>query len=141
MTTGEVRGRAARSAEKERFWRRQVAGQAASGLSIRKWCRRERLSEPSFYAWRRELARRDRSPRSATTVREVATTTAQASTPVSQAAAQTCRPQSAGFLPVQLAAASGQVELEFASGLLIRVPSENTAALRAILEFAEAKPC
>ena len=47
-----------RSSERERFWRRQVSSQAASGLSVREYCRRERLSEASFYAWRRELPRR-----------------------------------------------------------------------------------
>ena len=44
---------------KERFWRELIAGQAASGLSVRAWCLRHEVSEASFYAWRRELARRD----------------------------------------------------------------------------------
>jgi transposase-like protein len=35
-----------------------IAGQAGSGASIRDWCRRHGVSEPSFYFWRRELARR-----------------------------------------------------------------------------------
>jgi hypothetical protein len=54
----------ARSAARERFWRRLVSRQPASGLSIRGWCARRRVSEPSFYAWRRELARRDAERRS-----------------------------------------------------------------------------
>lgn len=44
--------------ERERFWRSVVEGWSASGLSIREWCRRRQVSEPSFYAWRRELNRR-----------------------------------------------------------------------------------
>ncbi len=36
-------------------WRRVVAQQQASGLSIAAFCRRQRLSEASFFAWRRKL--------------------------------------------------------------------------------------
>jgi transposase-like protein len=49
----------ARSVERERFWRRIVARQPGTGVSIREWCERHDVSVPSFYAWRRELARRD----------------------------------------------------------------------------------
>ena len=49
----------ARSRGREAFWRRIVVGQPGSGLSIRQWCQRRGVTEPSFYAWRRELARRD----------------------------------------------------------------------------------
>lgn len=50
----------ARSAAKERFWRRHITRQAAGGLAIRAYCADHGLSEPSFYGWRRELAQRDR---------------------------------------------------------------------------------
>lgn len=49
----------ARSETREAFWRGIVTGQPASGLSIRQWCERHEVSPPSFYVWRRELARRD----------------------------------------------------------------------------------
>lgn len=48
-----------RNAVKEQFWRGCIARWRSSGLSVRDFCRRAALSEPSFYAWRRELARRD----------------------------------------------------------------------------------
>jgi transposase-like protein len=48
-----------RSEGKEQFWRRIVEGHAGSQESVRKWCDRHGVSEPSFYAWRRELAKRD----------------------------------------------------------------------------------
>lgn len=48
-----------RDADKERFWRGCVTRWRSSGLSVREFCRREALSEPSFYSWRRELARRE----------------------------------------------------------------------------------
>ncbi|MEX0713343.1 MAG: hypothetical protein WD278_13390 [Pirellulales bacterium] len=50
-----------RSRAKERFWRGHLARQAAGAFSIRAYCERHSLAEPSFYAWRRELARRDRA--------------------------------------------------------------------------------
>jgi hypothetical protein len=46
---------------KERFWRGHLTDQAASVLSIRGYCGQHSISEPSFYAWRREIARRDRA--------------------------------------------------------------------------------
>jgi hypothetical protein len=61
---GTNKGRAA-SSERERFWRKVVAGQAHSGVSIRAWCDRHGVSEPSFYFWRRELARRREQRREA----------------------------------------------------------------------------
>jgi len=51
---------AARSAAKEACWRERLQNQAGSGLSVRAFCRREGVSEPSFYSWRRELDKRDR---------------------------------------------------------------------------------
>ena len=51
-----------RSGERERFWRELVEGQQRSGVSIRQWCHRRGVSEPSFYFWRRELAHRGAGP-------------------------------------------------------------------------------
>jgi hypothetical protein len=44
---------------REQFWRAKLAEFAASGLSIRAFCRRESLVESAFYFWRREIAVRD----------------------------------------------------------------------------------
>ncbi len=49
----------ARSIERERFWRQVLKKFDASGLGVRAFCRREGMSEPSFYGWRRELRLRD----------------------------------------------------------------------------------
>ncbi len=51
--------RVPRDAAKEAWWREQVQVQAQSGLTVRAYCRQQQLSEPSFYAWRKELAKRD----------------------------------------------------------------------------------
>lgn len=48
-----------RDPDKEAFWRLAVSEQRCSLMSVRGFCRREGLSEASFYAWRRELQKRD----------------------------------------------------------------------------------
>lgn len=48
-----------RDATKEAFWRDAIRRQAMSGLSVREFCRRNRLSEPSFYERRRTYQERD----------------------------------------------------------------------------------
>jgi hypothetical protein len=48
-----------RDATKEAFWRDAIRRQAQSGLSVREFCRRRRLSEPSFYERRRTFLERD----------------------------------------------------------------------------------
>src|SRR5919109_1392178 len=47
-----------RDARKENYWRGELARQAGSALSIRRYCRREKISEAGFHWWKRELARR-----------------------------------------------------------------------------------
>jgi hypothetical protein len=48
-----------RDAGREALWRGVLARFGASGLSVRGFCARERVSEPSFYAWRRVIRERD----------------------------------------------------------------------------------
>ena len=48
-----------RDTEREAFWRLALSEQRASGLSVRAFCRREGLSQASWYAWRRTLAERE----------------------------------------------------------------------------------
>ena len=53
------------SSELRTFWERKVRTWQQSGLSIRRFCTKHKLSEPSFYHWRRTLglhpARRSQS--------------------------------------------------------------------------------
>lgn len=48
-----------RSGERETFWRDVVTRFRTSGLSVRAFCRREKLQESAFYFWRRTLVDRD----------------------------------------------------------------------------------
>ena len=43
----------------EAKWRQILARQDKSNLSVREFCRRERLLESAFYAWRRTIRQRD----------------------------------------------------------------------------------
>ncbi len=48
-----------RDSRKEQQWRRWIGQWQHSGLSVRAFCARHDLAEPSFYAWRREIRQRD----------------------------------------------------------------------------------
>ncbi len=50
---------AKRSLEKERYWREIAARFEGSGLKVRAFCEQEQIKEHQFFAWRRELKRRD----------------------------------------------------------------------------------
>ncbi len=58
-----------RNSKREAFWRGVLKRHGKSGRSVQSFCRREKLSEPSFYAWRRTIQERDaageQSPRPA----------------------------------------------------------------------------
>ena len=49
-----------RDLAKERYWRRLLDQWRRSGLMVRAFCFDRGVKEASFYAWRREIDRRDR---------------------------------------------------------------------------------
>jgi len=55
-----------RDAKREVFWRGVLRRHAASGLTIRSFCHRERLTESAFFAWRRTIGERDSEVKSPT---------------------------------------------------------------------------
>jgi len=111
-----------RDPEKEQFWRRMVAQQRQSAGSIRAFCEREGLSQPSFYQWRRELARRDR------------TAIARRGAAVGGAAT---------FVPIHVAPEAALIEIALPGGVVVRVRAgADTATLRQVLAaLVEGGPC
>ncbi len=102
-----------RDAAKERFWRDAVKRQATSKLSVRAFCQREKLTECTFYAWRRTLAERSREVEPA------------------------LRPPA--FVPMMVTdrpARKPSIEIELAGGRVLRLP-ESIAAER-LAELVEA---
>ncbi len=54
-----------RNPGRERRWREIIRRHAASGMTVRVFCRQSRLKESAFHRWRAELRRRDASDRPA----------------------------------------------------------------------------
>jgi hypothetical protein len=48
---------------REAFWRRTLTAFGNSGLSVRAFCRREKLAETAFYFWRRTIQQRGITPK------------------------------------------------------------------------------
>jgi hypothetical protein len=103
-------------------WRR-------SGESARAFCIAAGLREPSFYAWRRELARRDAAVREAT--RASGRESSRASTPPL-------------FVPVEVTslACNAALELVLTGGTVLRIPPGcDAATLTTVLAVLESRPC
>lgn len=135
--------RVPRDAAKESRWREQVQAQALSGLSVRAYCRQQQLSEPSFYAWRKELAKREQE-------RQPQVQQASAPTP-SVRAAQATRPTFAEVLlssPVTVSPATvpsttaALIEIILTAGQRILVaPGFDSPTLQAVLAVLERPRC
>lgn len=46
--------------EQQQFWEMVIDTWQSSDLSVRQFCKQEGLSEPSFYSWRKKLAKCDK---------------------------------------------------------------------------------
>jgi len=126
----------ARDFVKEHFWRRMVAGWRASGLTVREYCSRHKLAEGNFYAWRRELARREPVARSGSTL------------PKDRLAkrpgrgVRSSRPPLFVPLAVEGSLADTAVEVVLAGGQVLRVrPGCDRATLANVLAVLEDRPC
>ena len=100
----------------EAAWRDRITRWRASGRNVRDFCRREGLSEPSFYSWRRTLAERDAD--------------AASDAPV--------------FVPVHVRAGptSPALEVVLRSGHVLRVPHGfDPEQLRRVVAALETPPC
>jgi hypothetical protein len=136
-----------RDPAKERYWRRMVRGWKRSGLNVREYCDFESLAEPTFYAWRRELAKRDREAQSA--ARRVGGRVAG----LSGAAVSPARQGAPTFLPVRVVGENMTeplgsppwtdcIEVHLPSGVRLRVPTGcNRQALVEVLAALETRSC
>ncbi len=98
----------------EASWRSRMTKFRGSNLTVVEFCRRESVSVPSFYHWRKRLEQgRPESKRR------------RRSGNGSQATAE-----SNPFVPVKVSS-SPMAEIEFPNGVQIRVPATNIEALRA----------
>lgn len=122
--------------EREAMWRRRIEEQPRSGMSIRAFCRREGMTEPSFYDWRRRLKESSRA--------------AGATSPVGRAPwaggsgkVAASRSGAPAFARVVVSEESdsrrGQIEIQSREGRLIRVlPGFDRATLIEALSAIEA---
>ena len=111
-----------RDPRKEQHWRRLLERWQRSGLSVRAFCRRHRLAEPTFYTWRRTLGEGDRT------------------TNGSQG------PGAVTFLPVHVkndhTDQPPSLELVLGGGRQVRIPPGfDPATLRALLAVLEGPSC
>ena len=127
-----ARRRGERDGDKERFWREMVRRWQRSGVTIRDFCGAHGLSEPSFYGWRRELAKRDEQARERS-----------ARTNARSAGRQTNGLPA--FVPVRVTPAEpvSALEVVVGAGHVVRVaPGFDAATLRDLLAvLAEASSC
>lgn len=101
------------SLEVERQWRLRLGRFSRSALSVAEFCRREQVSAPSFYNWRKRLAGTTDDGR------------------------ETAVP--ATFLPVQVTA-SRSLQVAFPNGITLTLPADDHELIqRSIAAIAEAR--
>ncbi len=106
----------------ERQWRERMARWRASGLSVRDFCQRRRLTEPTFHYWRRELRMRDAA----------ASTAAMSSSSVKKS-----RP---AFVPLTVVpTATLAVEVRCPSGHVVLLSSCDVASLASVFATLESR--
>lgn len=108
---------------KDRFWRDVLARFRTSRLSIREFCRQEKLREPLFYAWRRTIAQRDGKP----VTRSAADRPSRKQHSPTPKHSRRPRPKPPTFLPLlmpqpPLAPLAPGMALELQSGHTLRLP-------------------
>jgi transposase-like protein len=102
-----------RDPAKEQYWRGMVAEFQGSGQSVREFCRTRPVTEASFYAWRRELQRRDE--------------------PI------VAKP---AFVPVTVVSTPAMLEVRCPSGHVITLPNANVETLRHLFAaLTPEEPC
>ena len=113
----------------EQPWRERVAQWRASGLSVREFCLRRGLTEPTFHYWRLELR-----------VRDAATATASSQSPVVRNPSAKSSPPT--FVPLTvIPAATLAVEVRCPSGHVVCMPACEVTALANLFAALERRVC
>ena len=109
---------------KQRHWLDLIRLWQQSKLSVRAFCRRHRLSEPSFYCWRRTLRQRGL---------------------IGQQPVAAAKTETPAFVQVSVAAVAAvprSIELVLAKGRRLRVrPGFDVNTLRQLLRLLEEPAC
>jgi transposase-like protein len=95
--------------QKRSQWRERLRRFARSKLAVAEFCRREQVSRPSFYQWRRKLAD---------------------SLPAGPARRSTA---DANFVPVQVVPATG-LQVDFPNGVRLTVPPSDPELVKLSIE-------
>ena len=90
--------------DRQQQWHQRLSRFARSDLSVAEFCRRERVSQPSFYQWRKRLAAAN-----------------------GQAKATTA------FVPVQVTATEA-VRIAFPNGAVLTLPGDDRELIKACIE-------
>ena len=106
----------------ETVWRERLARFQRSDLTVAEFCRREGVSDPSFYQWRKRFQQERRPPEQ----------------PGRQDRVTTAEKKAGRFVPLTVSGLN-TAEIELPSGITVRVPVASTEALRtAILAAGDA---
>ena len=95
-------------------WRRRWERFQVSGLTVAEFCRREGVSQPAFYQWRKRLSQEAAEPAR--------------TSPGGPGVGRDARPNPAAFVEVAWHPA-GAVEIELPNGVRVRVPLDQEATL------------
>ena len=139
-----------RDPAKEKYWRQVLRQWRRSGLTGRDFCAQQGLGEPSFYAWRREIARRNQEQVRATRKTPLGTRLPRGVRVPTELAVSLARRQSPGaakpsFVKLAIAADTTQpsaIEVIVGPGRRLRVrPGFDVDLLRQLLRLLEEPSC
>ncbi len=135
--------RAKRDPEKDAFWRLVVDEYQRSGLTVREFCRKEGVSEPSFHYWKRVLKERDREVHAATNNRSSKRASRKRLTSRNRKKQTSVGPTS--FVPVEVVTStippSPQLAIRTPAGFIIDLPpTVDIGRLGQVLEVLAMQP-
>lgn len=104
------------SEERRVYWRSMLERQRASGLSVRQFCREERVSEASFHSWKSKFVSGDRQVNASL---EESSRKRPAKKQVGRQSEK-----AAVFIPLRVSTAAGSLlEVVHPRGYVVRVPA------------------